>query len=92
MYTQLGYGYPIWVNHITCLYGIIRLYRSLLMKRSVLPSLLIVSALFLSSCGPGQLFGPTITPMPTATNTNGTTSTPTNNNPPPGSRNILRGI
>jgi hypothetical protein len=37
--------------------------------------LLIMSVSFLTACGPGQLFGPTITPSPTLTLTS--TSTPT---------------
>jgi hypothetical protein len=37
-------------------------------------------ALLLSSCGPGQLWGPTLTPVPTATSTPTTTLTPM---PPP---------
>jgi hypothetical protein len=39
--------------------------------------LLLVSSTFLSACGPGQLFGPTLTPTPTNTSTPTLTPTPT---------------
>jgi hypothetical protein len=39
--------------------------------------LLLVSSAFLSACGPGRLFGPTLTPTPTNTSTPTLTSTPT---------------
>jgi len=42
------------------------------MKRQIAIFMIVITNLFLSSCGPGQLFGPTFTPMPT------NTSTPTN--------------
>lgn len=38
---------------------------------------LILSISFLSACGPGQLFGPTLTPTPTNTSTPTLTPTPT---------------
>lgn len=48
----------------------------LIMKNRTLSAILLVFSIFLSSCGPGQLFGPTITPTPTSTST--PTLTPTN--------------
>lgn len=45
-------------------------------KKQIVPIVLAFSIL-LSSCGPGQLFGPTLTPTPTPTLTNTPTFTPT---------------
>ncbi|MBI5353018.1 MAG: hypothetical protein HZB50_10300 [Chloroflexi bacterium] len=39
--------------------------------------LLVLSVSFLTACGPGQLFGPTLTPTPTNTPTSTLTPTPT---------------
>jgi len=40
-------------------------------------TLILLLSLILSGCGPGQLFGPTLTPSPTITNTPTLTTTPT---------------
>ena len=47
------------------------------MKNRIYPVIEISVSLFLSSCGPGQLFGPTITPTPTLTSIPTSTATPT---------------
>jgi hypothetical protein len=39
--------------------------------------LLLIIGLFISGCGPGQMFGPTKTPIPTLTSTPTSTATPT---------------
>ena len=46
-------------------------------KGFIIGPLLIVLVLVLSACGPGQVFGPTVTPTPTNTSTPTSTSTPT---------------
>ena len=46
-------------------------------KKSHLLIVCLLLSLLLSACGPGQLFGPTITPSPTLTLTPTPTSTPT---------------
>jgi hypothetical protein len=49
------------------------------LNRLIFFALLAVLAFFLSSCGPGQFFGPTITPTPTSTPTLTSTFTNTPN-------------
>ena len=39
------------------------------MKRQIAIIMIVIIHLFLSSCGPGQLFGPSFTPTPTSTTT-----------------------
>ena len=47
------------------------------MKRQIAIFMIVITNLFLSSCGPGQLFGPTFTPTPMNTSTPTLTTTPT---------------
>ena len=47
------------------------------MKRQIAIIMIVITNLFLSSCRPGQLFGPTITPTPMNTSTPTLTTTPT---------------
>ena len=56
--------------------------RSLKMNFNRILFYIFTLSLFLSGCGPGQLFGPTITPSPTITNTPTPTLTPTNTSTP----------
>ena len=46
-------------------------------KQKVIAICFLMVGLFVSGCGPGQLFGPTLTPTPTITNTPKPTITPT---------------